>query len=85
MYKIIVNSKKDSACNIAQHFRENWLGDNYDNLHPSAKVTYKINDNAIEDEIVVLDNEGNKEFTLVDSMALRLDSLQDFLIKINRL
>lgn len=84
-YKIIVNSNRDSVCNVAHHFRENWLGDNYEDLHPSAKIAYKINDNATRDEIKVVDSEGIRVLTLVDSMALRLDRLQDFLININRL
>lgn len=77
-YKITVYSRKDSICNLADHFNENWL--NAEGLHPATKLKHEIIKDAEYDAIFVLDEAGNPIFSLKDSLSLRLDRLQQFLI-----
>lgn len=78
--KITVYSRKDSICNVADHFNENWL--NAEGLHPATKLKHEIINDAEYDAIFVLDEAGNPIFSLKDSLALSLNRLQDFLIQI---
>ena len=81
--KITIYSSKDSICNVAYHFEENWL--KAEKLHPAGKLKHEIIKDAEYDAIFVLDEAGNPIFSLKDTLALRLDKLQNFLININRL
>ena len=76
--KITVYSRKDSICNVADHFNENWL--NAEGLHPATKLKHEIINDAEYDAIFVLNEAGDPIFSLKGSLTLRLDRLQKFLI-----
>ena len=78
--KIVVYSRKDSICNVADHFNENWL--KAKNLHPATKVKSEVIKDASYDAIFVLEESGEPIFKLEGSLALHLDRLQEFLIQI---
>lgn len=74
------DNPKTGACSLTEHFIKEWVKN--DKLHPKAKATkYVFDVNADKDVLDVLDDEGEVVFSLEGNDALRLDELQEFLIK----
>lgn len=74
----VYDNANNGACNVAEHFMANW---DKDKLHPKvSKIAFEVNRSAYIDAIQVIDKD-EVVCELQDSDALRLDLLQEWLIK----